>query len=92
MKSHDFYLFDDSFSALDMNTEKIIMDTLKSDLKTSSVVIISQRISTIADADEIIVMDEGEIIDRGNHDELYENCDIYREIFDTQSNVVGGGL
>ncbi len=92
MKPHDFYLFDDSFSALDMNTEKIIRDNLMSDLKDSSVVIISQRISTIADADEIIVMDEGEIICRGGHDELYENCDVYREIFDSQSNVVGGGL
>lgn len=92
MRHHDFYLFDDSFSALDMNTEKIIMDNLKADLKTSSVVIVSQRISTIKDADEIIVMDDGEIIDRGNHGELYENCDIYREIVDTQSNVVGGGL
>ncbi len=92
MRPYDFYLFDDSFSALDMNTERIIMDNLKSDLKASSVVIVSQRISTIKDADEIIVMDEGEIIDRGNHDELYESCDIYREIFDTQSDVVGGGL
>ena len=92
MKHHDFYLFDDSFSALDMNTEKIIMDNIMSDLKASSVVIVSQRISTIADADEILVMDKGEIIDRGNHDELYESCEIYREIFDSQSDVVGGGL
>ena len=92
MKPHDFYLFDDCFSALDMNTEKIIIDNLMSDLKTASVVIISQRISTIADADEIIVMDKGEIIGRGNHNELYENCDVYREIFDSQSDVVGGGL
>ncbi len=92
MKHHDFYLFDDSFSALDMNTEKIIMDNIMSDLKASSGVIVSQRISTIADADEILVMDKGEIIDRGNHDELYESCETYREIFDSQSDVVGGGL
>lgn len=92
MKPHDFYLFDDSFSALDMNTEKIIRDNLMADLKDASVVIISQRISTIIDADEIIVMDNGEIIDRGTHGELYENCEIYREIFDCQSDIVGGGL
>ena len=80
---HEFYLFDDCFSALDMNTERKIKNNLK-DLKDSSILIVSQRISTIMDADEILVIDNGEIIDRGTHDKLVESCDIYREIANIQ--------
>lgn len=80
---HDFYLFDDCFSALDMNTERKVKENLKN-LKDSSILIVSQRISTIMDADEIIVMDNGEIIDKGSHKSLVENCDIYRDIATTQ--------
>ncbi len=76
---HEFYLFDDCFSALDMNTERKIKDNLK-DLKDSSILIVSQRISTIMDADEILVIDNGEIVDRGTHNKLLESCDIYQEI------------
>jgi ATP-binding cassette subfamily B protein len=83
MGKHDFYLFDDCFSALDMNTERKIKNNLK-DLKDSSILIISQRISTIMDADEILVIDNGEIIDRGTHDELVEGCEIYMEIVTIQ--------
>lgn len=80
----DFYLFDDCFSALDMNTEAKVKENLKSLKENSSMLIISQRISTIMDADEIILLDEGEIIDKGSHDYLNENCDIYREIISSQ--------
>ena len=80
---HDFYLFDDCFSALDMNTERRIKENLKN-LKDSSILIVSQRISTIMDADEILVIDNGEIVDRGNHNKLIESCEIYREIVDIQ--------
>ncbi|WP_405296247.1 ABC transporter ATP-binding protein [Methanobrevibacter sp.] len=80
---HDFYLFDDCFSALDMNTERKIKDNLDN-LKDSSILIVSQRISTIMDADEILVLDNGEIIDRGTHSTLTETCDIYRKIVNTQ--------
>lgn len=80
---HDFYLFDDCFSALDMNTERKVKNNLNR-LKDSSVLIVSQRISTIMDADEILVMDNGRIIDRGSHDSLLETCDIYRDIAMTQ--------
>lgn len=80
---HEFYLFDDCFSALDMNTERKIKDNLKT-LKDSSVLIVSQRISTIMDADEILVMDNGEIVDRGDHESLIESSDIYREIVNIQ--------
>ena len=80
---HDFYLFDDCFSALDMNTERSIKENLKN-LKDSSILIVSQRISTIMDADEILVIDNGEIVDRGNHNKLIESCEIYREIVNIQ--------
>ena len=80
---HEFYLFDDCFSALDMNTERKIKNNLK-DLKASSILIVSQRISTIMDADEILVIDNGEIVDRGNHESLIESSDIYREIVNIQ--------
>ena len=80
---HEFYLFDDCFSALDMNTERKIKNNLKG-LKDSSILIVSQRISTIMDADEILVIDNGQIIDRGTHDGLLESCEIYREIANIQ--------
>ena len=83
MASHDFYIFDDCFSALDMNTERSIKENLKS-LKDSSILIVSQRISTIMDADEILVMDNGEIVDRGSHRKLMESSEIYREIVNIQ--------
>ena len=83
MDSHEFYLFDDCFSALDMNTERKIKDNLN-DLKDSSILIVSQRISTIMDADEILVIDNGEIIDRGTHEKLVETCSIYQEIANIQ--------
>ena len=80
---HDFYLFDDCFSALDMNTERKIKDNLRN-FKNSAILIVSQRISTIMDADEIIVLDNGEIIDKGSHEKLLETCEIYKEIANTQ--------
>jgi len=80
---HEFYLFDDCFSALDMNTERKIKNNLK-ELKDSSILIVSQRISTIMDADEILVIDNGEIIDRGTHENLLGSCEIYREIANIQ--------
>lgn len=88
---HDFYLFDDCFSALDMNTERKIKYNLKS-LKDSSILIVSQRISTIMDADEILVIDNGEIIDRGSHASLVESCGVYREIVTTQIDSMEGVL
>ena len=88
---HDFYLFDDCFSALDMNTERKIKNNLKN-LNESSMLIVSQRISTIMDADEILVIDNGEIVDRGNHDYLVKSCEIYREIANTQIDSMEVGL
>ena len=81
---HSFYLFDDCFSALDMNTEAKVKGNLAELSKDSSILIVSQRISTIRDADEIIVIDNGEIIDKGTHDELDKTCEIYHEIVKSQ--------
>lgn len=91
IRHHDFYLFDDCFSALDMNTEGKIKDNLKN-LKESSILIVSQRISTIMDADEILVIDNGEIIAQGTHDDLIKSCEIYREIANTQIDNMEVGL
>ena len=77
---HDFYLFDDCFSALDMNTEAIVKGNLDMIAGDSSILFVSQRISTIKDADEIIVLDNGRIIDKGTHDDLIDRCDVYSEI------------
>ena len=74
-----------------MNTEKIVKDNIK-DLKDSSILIVSQRISTIQDADEILVMEKGEIIDRGTHDSLAQSCEIYKEILNSQSDIMGGAV
>ena len=82
--SHNFYLFDDCFSALDMNTEAIIKDNLVRVAENSSILFVSQRISTIKDADEIIVLDNGEIIDKGSHEDLINRCDVYSEIASSQ--------
>ena len=90
MKDADFYLFDDSFSSFDRNTEKMIKNNLK-ELKDSSVLIVSQRISTIKDADEILVLDDGQIVGRGTHNRLVESCEIYREIAKSQRNTLNEG-
>ena len=82
--AHDFYLFDDCFSALDMNTEAIIKSNLDRIAENSSILFVSQRISTIKDADEIIVLDNGKIIDKGSHEELINRCDVYSEIASSQ--------
>ena len=82
--SHNFYLFDDCFSALDMNTEAIIKDNLDRIAENSSILFVSQRISTIKDADEIIVLDNGKIIDKGSHEDLINRCDVYSEIASSQ--------
>ena len=89
---HSFYLFDDCFSALDMNTEAKVKNSLSQLQDDSSILIVSQRISTIKDADEILVMDNGKIIDRGTHDELNSSCSIYHEIVKSQIDNMEAGL
>ena len=74
------YLFDDSFSALDYATDAALRAALRSDLGESTVIIVAQRISTIRHADNIIVLDDGEVVGQGTHDQLMETCAVYREI------------
>ena len=72
-------LFDDSFSALDYQTDANLRRALKSYVRDSAVVIVAQRVATVMDADQIIVLDEGKIVGKGTHSELMETCSTYQE-------------
>ena len=84
IKGPDIYIFDDSFSALDYRTDAILRRRLKEVTQDATVLIVAQRVGTIMDADQIIVLDKGEIVGRGRHEELMETNDIYREIAESQ--------
>lgn len=76
----EFLIFDDSFSALDYKTDRLLRQKLNRDCEKITKIIVAQRIGTIRDADRIIVLDDGEMVGIGRHDELMENCDVYRQI------------
>ncbi len=76
----EILIFDDSFSALDYKTDKMLRDALDKECKDSTRIIVAQRIGTIRDANRIIVLDEGKIVGQGKHAELMQNCDVYRQI------------
>ncbi|KGM93110.1 ABC transporter ATP-binding protein [Clostridium botulinum] len=80
----EVYIFDDSFSALDFKTDAKLRMALKNETKNSTVIIVAQRVSTVIDADKIIVLDEGKIVGMGKHKELLNNCDVYKEIVASQ--------
>ena len=86
VKKPDIYIFDDSFSALDYKTDAQLRARLKEVTQEATVLIVAQRVGTIMDADQIIVLDKGEIVGRGTHDELMQSNDIYREIANSQLN------
>lgn len=88
MKKADLYIFDDSFSALDFKTDSALRKALKEEIKDSAVLIIAQRINTILNADQIIVLNEGRIAGIGTHKELMEHCSVYQEI--AKSQMRGG--
>lgn len=79
-KKPKIYIFDDSFSALDYKTDAALRSALSAQTKNSAVIIVAQRISTIMNADQILVMEEGKIVGRGTHRELLQNCETYLEI------------
>ena len=80
----EIYLFDDSFSALDLGTDARLRAALRPVTADAAVIIVAQRVSTILDADEILVLDDGRIVGRGRHDELLESCPTYAEIVASQ--------
>lgn len=80
LKKPKICIFDDSFSALDFKTDAKLRQALKEETGSSTVLLVAQRISTIMNAEQIIVLDNGYIVGKGNHKELMENCEVYREI------------
>lgn len=76
----EIFVFDDSFSALDLKTDKILREELAKRTKDKTVIIVAQRISTIMNADQIIVLDEGRIVGEGTHEELMKTCETYQQI------------
>lgn len=83
-KDPDIYIFDDSFSALDMKTDSVLREALKPITKNAVTLIVAQRISTIRDAEQIVVLSEGKVVGKGNHYELLSKCKVYREIAKSQ--------
>jgi len=88
--SPDIVILDDSTSALDYKTDLAFRRALSEDLPDTTVVMISQRTTSLKNADKIIVMDEGEAVGIGTHEELVRNCDVYNEIYRSQMNEKGG--
>ena len=84
IKPADIYIFDDSFSALDFKTDALLRKALKKEIKEAIVIIVAQRISTVVDADQIIVLDQGLIVGKGRHQELKETNTTYQEIIHSQ--------
>lgn len=95
VKKPEIYLFDDSFSALDFKTDAALRAALKPETKEATVIIVAQRVSTIMDANRILVLDEGAVVGEGTHRELLESCEVYKEIVSSQLSVEeiakGGG-
>ena len=84
MKKPEIYVFDDSFSALDMKTDRQLRENLKKNIGDATVIMVAQRISTIVDADRILVVDDGQIVGNGTHEELLKSCSLYCEIAEIQ--------
>jgi len=84
VRKPEIYIFDDSFSALDFKTDAKLRAALKKEINDATVLIVAQRVGTVMDADNIIVLDEGSIVGMGKHKELLGNCKVYREIVVSQ--------
>lgn len=91
-KNPQIYIFDDSFSALDLKTDAALRKALASKVKDKTVIIVAQRISTILHADQILVLDDGQIVGKGTHEELLKNCETYCEIAKSQLSAKELGL
>jgi ATP-binding cassette, subfamily B, multidrug efflux pump len=77
-------IFDDSFSALDFKTDVAVRKALSENIKNSTILIVAQRISTVLNAEQILVLDNGKIVGKGTHKELLKNCQVYRDIAESQ--------
>ncbi|MFN8450255.1 MAG: ABC transporter ATP-binding protein [Anaerolineae bacterium] len=87
VKQAPIYIFDDSFSALDFKTDAALRRALHEKTADSTLLIVTQRVSTVRNAEQIIVLDEGKIVGKGTHDELMETCEVYREIALSQLGI-----
>ena len=87
VRKPEIYVFDDTFSALDFKTDAKLRAALKGETRESTVLIVAQRVSTVIDADQIIVLEDGRVVGIGTHRELMETCDVYREIVSSQLSV-----
>jgi ATP-binding cassette subfamily B protein len=83
----DVFLFDDSFSALDLSTDARLRSALKPVTRHTAVIVVAQRVSTIIDADHIVVVDDGKVVGTGTHDELLATCPTYVEIVESQRSA-----
>jgi len=83
-KNSDIYIFDDSFSALDFKTDSKLRSAIKKEMKDKTILIVAQRVSTIMNAEQIIVLDEGSVVGIGTHEQLLKTCKIYEEIAKSQ--------
>jgi len=84
IRKPEIYIFDDTFSALDFKTDAKLRAALKKETKNSTVIIVAQRVSTVMDADQIIVLDYGRIVGLDTHKNLLKTCEVYREIVSSQ--------
>jgi ATP-binding cassette subfamily B protein len=84
VRKPEIYIFDDSFSALDFKTDAKLRAALKKEIAESTVIIVTQRVGTVMDADRIIVLDDGQVAGMGTHKELLNSCSVYREIVESQ--------
>lgn len=90
LKKPKILILDDSTSAVDTKTDSLIREAFKKEIPDTTKIIIAQRISSVQDADKIIVLDDGKIVSIGNHNELINNCDIYKEVYNSQTK--GGSI
>ena len=84
MKKPEIYIFDDSFSALDMKTDRQLRNNLKDSMGDATMIVVAQRVNTIMDATRILVLENGEVVGQGTHKELLKTCKLYREIAEIQ--------
>jgi ATP-binding cassette subfamily B protein len=90
VKRPEIYVFDDSFSALDTATDARLRQALRREISDATLIVVAQRVATVQDADQILVLDDGRIVDRGTHDELLVSSPTYAEIVSSQQRVEAG--